>query len=216
MHACSCNCSQSLKVDIGRFARRADAAAASANRGQARRLGQSAARAAGHEARTGLASPVSRVAQHRGRGSWPLWLGQQPGGPKRSQKARGGAHCGVVLAAMQSAQGRGVGQAVEHNAASMRRGKDDRGRLARVWWGRGELNDAVAILDAPHGLFDPLHNALDAQSDGSRASCSTFLVGGPATRLRAPQAWPTPADSRGQLGPTARADRPVRHGDTLP
>src|SRR5271154_1441721 len=150
------------------------------------------------------------------RGARRRWLGQQPGGPKCGQQARGGAHGGGVLAAMQRAQGGGVGEAVEHHTARARRSQDDRGRLGWVWWWGDHLNDAVAILHAPHRLFDPLHNALDAQPDRSGASSSALLVGGPATLLRAPQAPTTPTYGSRQLPMAARTDRPIGHDDTLP
>ncbi|WP_142279501.1 hypothetical protein [Mycobacterium arosiense] len=121
-----------------------------------------------------------------------------------------------MFAAMQSAQRGGVSETVEHNAARTWGGKDDRGRSGRVWRWRGYFNDAVAILDAPHRLFDPLHNPLDTQPDRSRASSSALLVCGPATLLRAPQAWTTPPDSRRQGGMATRADRPIGHDEKLP
>jgi hypothetical protein len=80
---------------------------------------------------------VWRGVQRRGRASLLLQLGQQAGGLERSQKARGRAHGGVVLAAMQYADSRGVGEAVEHRAASTWRGEHYRGRLGRVWGWRG-------------------------------------------------------------------------------
>jgi len=117
---------------------------------------------------------------------------------------------------MQSAQGGGVGEAVEHHTARARRNEDDRGCLGRVWWRGDHLNDAVAILHAPHRLFDPLHNALDAQPDRSGASSSALLVGCPATLLRAPQASTTPTCRSRQLPTATRADRRIGHDDTLP
>jgi hypothetical protein len=116
---------------------------------------------------------------------------------------------------MQCAGSRGVGESVKHRAASTWRGEDYRGRLGGVWWWRGLFDDAVAVLDAPHRLFDPLDDAFDAQSDRSGASGSALLVGGPAARLRAPQAWTTPTGRCGQLGTAARADGLIGHGDTL-
>jgi hypothetical protein len=169
---------------------------------------------AGIEARAGATSRVRRGLRRRGAGS-PARSGQQTSGLKRGQTARGRAHGGVVLAAVQCAGSRGVGEAFEHRATCTRRGEDDRGRVREVWWWRGLLDDAVAVLDEPHRLFDPLYDTFDPQSDGARASGSPLLVGGSAACLRAPRAWTAPAERCGQLGVAARSDGLVEHIDTL-
>jgi hypothetical protein len=120
-------------------------------------------RRSGNEARAGAAARVRRGWRRRGAGSSPLRSGQQTGGLKRGQKAYGRAHGSVVvLAAVQGPGGCGVGEAFEHRAASTWRGEDDRSRVGGVWWLRGLLDDAVAVLDAPHRFFDSLYDAFDA------------------------------------------------------
>ena len=113
------------------------------------------------QARAGAVARVRRGLRRRGAGSSPLRSGQQTGGLKRDQKARGRAHGGVVLAAVQGAGGRGVGEAFEHSAACTWRGEDDRSRVGGVWWWRGLLDDAVAVFDVPYGFFDPLYDTFD-------------------------------------------------------
>lgn len=191
-------------------------APAATKRGRARRQGQRAPRGQQVWRRApARRRPHARCPAPRARARYRL-LRQQPSRAKRGQQSRGGAHGGVVFAAMQRAQSDGVGEAVEHHTARTRRGQDDRGRLSRIRWGCGHRNDAVAILHLPHRLFHPLNNALHAQPDRTRASRSAFLVGGPTAYLRAPQASTTPPGRRRQLGSTAPAERPIRHAETLP
>jgi hypothetical protein len=67
-----------------------------------------------------------------------------------------------VFAAVQCAGCDGIGQALEHSAARTGRAKHDGGCGGWLRWRYRPLNNAIPILNAPHRLFDPLDDSLDA------------------------------------------------------